>query len=101
VEGDIRAVEGLVVAANSPAGLAADAINDLARHLPNPADPGVCPTCAGRFWPCRYFDDAAYRVHTARLRVGDVVPLELHPRLWRPPPAPPDSPQWPSGSSPE
>ncbi|GAA4552736.1 hypothetical protein [Amycolatopsis samaneae] len=89
-KGDIRAVEGLLVAADSPAGRAAAAINDLTMHLPTPAEPGVCPTCVGRFWPCRYFDDAAYRVHTARLRVGDVVPLGLHPRLW--PPATPPGP---------
>jgi hypothetical protein len=77
-----RRVEGLVVAADSPAGRAAEAINDLTRHLPDPGAPAVCPTCAGRFWPCSSFDDAAHRVHTARLRVGDVVPLDLHPRLW-------------------
>ncbi|MEC3974283.1 hypothetical protein [Amycolatopsis sp. H20-H5] len=99
MEGDIRAVEGVVVASDSPAGRAAEAINDLTMHLPDPDDSGVCPTCAGRFWPCRYFDDAAHRVHTARLRVGDVVPLDLHPRLWPAPAAPAtsqDSRAWPS-----
>ncbi|MEV7043926.1 hypothetical protein [Amycolatopsis sp. NPDC051061] len=89
---------GLMVAADSPAGRAAEAINDLTRHLPQPGAPAVCPTCAARFWPCTYFYDAAHRMHNARLRVGDVVPLELHPRLWPPPAAsatPRDSRAWP------
>ncbi|OXM43125.1 hypothetical protein CFP75_39685 [Amycolatopsis alba DSM 44262] len=93
-------MEGLVVAADSPAGRAAEAINDLTRHLPEPGEPNACPTCAGRFWPCEYFDDAAYRVHTARLRVGDIVPLDLHPRLWSPS-APQDPRAWPSDTDEE
>jgi hypothetical protein len=95
---NIRLVAGLMVAADSPAGRAAEAINDLTRHLPDPGVPCACPTSAGRFWPCPYFHDAARRVHIARLRVGDVVPLELHLRLW-PPAADPASPgarAWPS-----
>jgi hypothetical protein len=96
-EANVRRMVGLVVAANSPAGRAAEAINALTRHLPDPGAPTVCPTCAGRFWPCAYFDEAAYHVHIARLRVGDVVPLDLHPRLW-PPPAPRNTEEWPSGS---
>ncbi len=99
MEGDIRTPVGVIVAAESPLGRAAEAANDLNRHLPTPAEPGSCPTCTGRFWPCAYFDDAAARLLTARLRLGDLVPLDLHPRLW-PPPTPPDSPQWPADSSP-
>lgn len=95
---NIRPVAGVMVAADSPAGRAAEAINDLTRHLPELATPAACPTCAGRFWPCAYFHDAARRVHTARLRVGDIVPLELHPRLWPPRanPASPETRAWPS-----
>lgn len=100
---NIRPMAGVMVAADSPAGRAAEAINDLTRHLPEPGAPAVCSTCPGRFWPCDYFHDAAYRVHTARLRVGDVVPLELHPRLW--PPAAPSASQdpraWPSDATDE
>ncbi|MGW4529162.1 hypothetical protein [Amycolatopsis sp. NPDC004378] len=95
IEGDVRPVRGLMVAASSPAGGAADAINDLTRHLPDPGTPAECSTCPGQFWPCQYFHDAAFRVHRARLRVGDVVPLELHPRLW-PPQTSPDPRAWPS-----
>jgi hypothetical protein len=97
MQGDIREVLAVVVAAASPAGRAAEAINELVMHLPTPDQPGVCPTCAGRFWPCPYFDSAAYRVHTARLRLGDWVPLDLHPRLW-PHTAPPESGEWPSNT---
>jgi hypothetical protein len=97
-EADIRLWTGLVVAADSPAGRATEAINDLTRHLPDPGTPGTCPTCAGRYWPCRYFDAAALRVHTAQLRVGDIVPLELHARLQLPatPSASQDPHAWPS-----
>jgi hypothetical protein len=80
--GDIRDVLAVVVAADSPAGRLAEAINDLTAHLPTPDEPDVCPMCSGKFWPCAGFDGAAHRVHTARLRVGDLVPLDLHPRLW-------------------
>ncbi|WP_410662112.1 hypothetical protein [Amycolatopsis sp. lyj-84] len=95
-EAVVRPMEVILVAAGSPTGRAAEAINDLTRHLPDPGEPDFCPTCAGRFWPCAVFDDAASRVHAARLRVGDVVPLDLHPRLW-PSSAQPVSPVWPSG----
>ncbi|WP_275295191.1 hypothetical protein [Amycolatopsis sp. La24] len=90
----IRRMASLIVAADSPVGRVSEALNDLARHLPEPGAPDACPTCAGRYWPCSYFDDAACRVHAARLRVGDVVPLELHPRLW--PPVPYETREWPS-----
>jgi hypothetical protein len=90
MEGNIRAVVGVIVATESPLGRAVEAANDLNRHLPTPAEPGICPTCVGRFWPCPYFDDAAARLQTARLRLGDLVPLDLHPRLW--PPQPPAAP---------
>ncbi|MFI5593614.1 hypothetical protein ACIA5G_51920 [Amycolatopsis sp. NPDC051758] len=89
MENDIRAVIGVIVATESPLGRAAEAANDLNRHLPTPAAPGICPTCADRFWPCPYFDDAAARLHTARLRLSDLVPLDLHARLWPPPPSAP------------
>lgn len=56
----IRPMAALIFAADSPAGRVSEAINDLTRHL---ADPGV---------------------HAAQLRLGDVVPPELHSRLWPP-----------------
>ncbi|WP_297546911.1 hypothetical protein [Amycolatopsis sp.] len=49
MEEDIRTAVGQVVAASSPAGRAADAINDLTMHLPNPDEPRVCLTCGDRF----------------------------------------------------
>ncbi|WP_257924905.1 hypothetical protein [Amycolatopsis iheyensis] len=101
MEEDIRPVVGVIVATNSPLGRAAEAANDLNRHLPAPSAPGICPTCAGRFWPCAYFDDAAARLHTARLRLSDLVPLDLHPRLWPlPPPAVTPEVAWPQDPGP-
>jgi len=80
----VRPVAGIVVAADSPAGRASDAVNDLTRHLPDPGAPETCPTCADRYWPCTFLDDAAGRMNAAGLKVGDFVPLELHRRLWPP-----------------
>jgi hypothetical protein len=88
MQGDIREVLAIVVAATSPAGLATKAIHELAGHLPTPDAPGICPTCADRFWPCRSFDRAAHRLHTIRLRLSDWIPLDLHPRLWQQPAQP-------------
>lgn len=98
--GDIRMVVAVVVAKESPLGRAAEAANDLNRHLPTPAEPATCPTCAGRYWPCPDFDDAANRLMDGRLRLADLVPADLHPRLW-PQSAAPRAPQWPTESPPE
>ncbi|MGH3621612.1 MAG: hypothetical protein ACRDQ5_07455 [Sciscionella sp.] len=84
MEGDIREVLAVIIAADSPAGRVAEAINDLTAHLPPPAEPGACPMCSNRFWPCAGFDDAAHRLLAARLRIGDLVPPDLHPRPGRP-----------------
>lgn len=91
-----RDVVAVVVAPESPIGRAAGAVDDMAAHLPPPGVPMVCPLCPQQSWPCAGFDDAARRVLAAGLRLPDLVPLDLHPRLWFPPPpkppAQPDSP---------
>jgi hypothetical protein len=89
---------GVMVAADSPLGRAAEAINAMARHLPDPGLLAQCSTCANRFWPCEVFQDAATSAYSARLRVLDVVPFELHSRL-RPSDArqtTSSNPAWPS-----
>jgi hypothetical protein len=80
----VREIVAVVIAVDSPTGRLAEAINDLTAHLPSPTDPTQCPMCSARFWPCGGFDAAAYRVQAAGLRVADLVPLDLHPRLWPP-----------------
>lgn len=93
--GGIREVVAVIVAADSPFGQVAQAIDDLAAHLPPPQEPQECPLCFTQPWPCARFHDAAHRVHAAGLRLGELVPLDLHPRLWPPatPSTPPASPQ--------
>jgi hypothetical protein len=82
--GGIRAIVAVIVAVDSPVGRVPQAINDLAAHLPPPEKPGACPLCSTHSWPCALFDDAARRVEAAGLRLGDLVPLDLHNRLWPP-----------------
>jgi hypothetical protein len=84
----MRDILALIAAVDSPLGQAAETINDLAAHLPPPGEPLACPLCPRQRWPCTAFEIAAGRLETAhRLRVGQFLPLDLHPRLW-PPPAP-------------
>jgi hypothetical protein len=87
--GAIREVVAVIVAADSPIGRVAQAVDDVAGHLPPRQEPQACPLCLSQSWPCARFDDAAHRVQTAGLRLGELVPLDLHPRLWPPPAAPP------------
>lgn len=87
--GGIREVIAVIVAADSPIGRVVQAIDDVAAHLPPPQEPQACPLCFTQSWPCARFDDAAHRVQAAGLRVGELVPLDLHPRLWPPSPPPP------------
>ena len=79
---EVRKVRAVIVAADSPLGQVSQAVDDLAAHLPSPAQPRVCPLCSDRSWPCDRFDDAAHRVLAAGLRLADLVPLDLHERLW-------------------
>lgn len=72
----------MIVAADSPLGRAGRAVDDLAAHLPSPDQPRACPLCSAQSWPCAGFDDAAHRALAAGLRLGDLVPLDLHDRLW-------------------
>ncbi len=96
---EIREVRAVIVAADSPLGRVSQAVDDLAAHLPTPDEPRACPLCSDRSWPCDLFDDAAHRVLAAGLRLGDLVPLDLHKRLWPPktPRTPPSSSQNPGG----
>lgn len=89
----IREVLAVIVAADSPAGRVSQAIDDIAAHLPSPDQPQACPLCSNRFWPCDRFDAAASHVLAAGLRLSDLVPLDLHQRLWprMRPPSPPVS----------
>lgn len=97
---EVREVRAVIVAADSPLGRVSQAVDDLAAHLPSPEQPRVCPLCSDRSWPCGRFDDAAHRVLAAGLRLGDLVPLDLHERLWpprrtqAPPPTPQDLGSW-------
>lgn len=97
-ETGIRSWVGLVVAADSPAGLAHQAINELTRHLPDPDAPDTCPTCGGGYWPCPYFDDAVFHLQAAHVRIGDVLPPDVHARRRLPaaPSTPQDQPAWPA-----
>lgn len=100
--GGIREIVAVVVAADSPAGRVAAAIDEVTAHLPPTQEPWACPLCSTQSWPCSRFDTAAHRVMTAGLRLAEFVPDDLHPRLWPqpqsrspaptvppPPPAPP------------
>ncbi|WP_146073828.1 hypothetical protein [Amycolatopsis sp. CA-126428] len=86
----MRDIVAVIVAADSPAGQAAEAINDLSAHLPEAGQPRVCPMCSAEPWPCGGFHNAAQQVMTAGLRLAELVPADLHPILW--PPKPPPSP---------
>lgn len=72
----------MIVAADSPLGRVGRAVDDLAAHLPSPDEPRACPLCSAQSWPCAGFDDAAHRALVAGLRLSDLVPLDLHERLW-------------------
>jgi hypothetical protein len=87
--GGIRESVAVIVAADSPVGRAAQAIDDMSAHLPPPEDPRACPLCSTQSWPCARFDDAAHRVQAAGVRLGELVPPDLHARLWPPPPPTP------------
>ncbi len=89
--GRIREIVAVIVAADSPAGRVAQAIDDMTAHLPTPDEPQACPLCSSQSWPCARFDDAAHHVQAAGMRLGELVPLDLHNRLW--PPTPPSSPR--------
>jgi hypothetical protein len=92
--GGMREIVAVVVAADSPAGRVATAIDDITAHLPPPDVPWECPLCSAHSWPCSRFDAAARRVMATGVRLADLVPLDLHPRLWprTPPPQPAASP---------
>lgn len=85
--GGIREIVAVIVAAESPAGRVATAIDDVASHLPPLEAPWSCPLCSAQSWPCSRFDEAAREVMSNGVRLADLVPLDLHPRLW-PHPAP-------------
>lgn len=93
--GGIREVVAVVVAADSPTGQVATAINELTAHLPPPDEPWACPLCSTEAWPCSRFQTAAHQVMTARLRLPDWIPKDVHSRLWPQPrsPAPPPAPR--------
>jgi hypothetical protein len=80
--GGIREVVAVIVAADSPTGRVAKAIDELTAHLPPPKEPWACPLCSIESWPCSRFDTAAHQVMTAGLRLRDWIPNDLHPRLW-------------------
>jgi len=90
---EIRGVIAVIVAADSPFGRLADTIDDLSSHLPSLQEPQACPLCFTQPWPCTRFHDAAQRVHAGGLRLDELVPLDLHPRLWPQLPASPKSAQ--------
>ncbi|MGH3752941.1 MAG: hypothetical protein ACRDRP_09630 [Pseudonocardiaceae bacterium] len=101
----MRAIVAVVVAADSPAGRIAAAIDEVTAHLPAPDEPWGCPLCSAQSWPCARFHDAAHHVMNAGLRLDTFVPDDLHPRLWPPrqppsrsptPPVPPAQPAPPS-----
>ena len=95
--GRVREVLAVIVAADSPLGRMSQAVDDLAAHLPPSDQPRACPLCSAQSWPCAGFDDAARRALAAGLRLIDLVPLDLHERLWPPKRArtPPSSTQNP------
>ncbi|MDQ3276291.1 MAG: hypothetical protein M3Q39_15030 [Actinomycetota bacterium] len=94
----MRDIVAVVVAVDSPAGRAAEAIDQLTAHLPPPDEPWACPLCSAQSWPCAGFDAAAHRVQAAHLRIVELVPLDLRPRLW--PPQQPGPPETPAQSAP-
>lgn len=79
-----RGVVAIVVAADSPTGRVATAIDDLTAHLPTAGGQSSCLVCSARSWPCPSFHDAAHRVIAAGVRLADLVPVDLHSRLWPP-----------------
>jgi hypothetical protein len=83
----MREIVAVVVAAGSPAGQLARALDDLAAHLPPSEQQWGCALCCSESWPCSRFHAAAQQIIAARLRLDEFVPLDLHPRLW--PPTPP------------
>jgi hypothetical protein len=83
-----RQIVAVIVAADSPVGRIAQAIDDMTAHLPSAEKPQACPLCSTHSWPCTRFHNAADRVHAAGLRLGELVPLDLHTRLWPQPQQP-------------
>lgn len=79
-----RGVVAVVVAADSPTGRVATAIDDLTTHLPTVGQQSSCSVCSARSWPCPPFHDASHRVIAAGVRLADLVPVDLHARLWPP-----------------
>lgn len=82
--GGIREIVAVIVPADSPVGRAAQAIDDMSAHLPPPDDPRACPLCSTQSWPCARFENAAHHVQAAGVRLGELVPPDLHTRLWPP-----------------
>jgi hypothetical protein len=64
----VRAIVTVVVAVDSPAGRAAEVINDMTAHLPPPDEPHACPMYLTQSWSCPG-DAAAYRVITVSERL--------------------------------
>lgn len=77
----IRKGVAVVVAADSLVERVARTIDDMTGHLPAAEEPEVCPLCFTQSWLCTRFDDAAYRVQAAGVRLGELVPQDLHNRL--------------------
>ncbi|WP_143035893.1 hypothetical protein [Lentzea fradiae] len=80
--GAMREIVAVVVAAESPAGLLAGALDTLAAHLPPADGTTVCRLCSTQFWPCARFDEAARHIERRGVAVRPFVPLDLHPQLW-------------------
>ncbi|MGM1058535.1 hypothetical protein [Saccharothrix sp. Mg75] len=89
-----RDVVAVVVAVDSPVGRVATAIDELTTHLPSTGQQLFCPICSARSWPCPPFHDAAHLVIAAGVRLADLVPVDLHSRLW--PPATTKQQPWPT-----
>lgn len=78
----LREFVAVVVASDSVIGHLAGAVDQAARHLPSPGQQRVCPCCSSEAWPCGQFREAGEKLVAAGLRLEQIVPSDLHQRLW-------------------
>ncbi|GAA3040636.1 hypothetical protein [Actinokineospora globicatena] len=82
-----RDIVATVIAADSPLGQVARAVDIATSHLPAVHQPRACPFCVAAGWPCRPFLDAAQHITDHGVDVAGLVPRDLQQVLWPDKPA--------------
>ncbi|PPK71056.1 hypothetical protein V5P93_002914 [Actinokineospora auranticolor] len=77
-----RETRAVIVAVESPVGTVSTAVDELSAHLPTRDRPMICPLCSTEKWPCARFRAAADLAVSGDVRLEDLIPPDLRPRLW-------------------